>query len=124
MGLVIAPAHRTDHLFDEIDFSRSDPVSGVQVFVGPLLRPRLGGHEGVDLACDMLGWLVQENQKARQPAGEIGQGAFGLASGIKRADAEIGFRGNTARFPEERCADDSVRVGVLVAGAWRSIPGE
>jgi len=78
VGLFIVVGHRPDHLLDEGDLTLRDAIFCVEVRVRPPLRPLLGWHEGVNPACYVLRWLVQENQEASQPTGEVGQGAFSL----------------------------------------------
>jgi hypothetical protein len=68
----------------------------------------------------VLRWLVQKNQEASQTTRKVGQDAFGLFLGVERANAEIGLRRDGARLSNERRADDSVRICVLVAGPWSS----
>jgi len=83
VGLFIVTAvedHRAYKLLDERDLTGSQVILRVEVLIRPPLRPLLCWHEGVDLARGVLGWLVQENQEASQPTGEIGQDAFSLFS--------------------------------------------
>ena len=70
VGLCIVVAHRADHLLDERDLTGGEPILRVEVLVRPLPRPVLRRHKGIDLACYVLGWLVQENQKTSQSTGE------------------------------------------------------
>ncbi len=100
-----------------------DAIFRVEVLVRPPLRPLLGRHEGVNLARCVLRWLVQENQEASQPTGEVGQDTFSLTLRVERANAEISLRRDGARLADEWRADDSVRVGVSVAGS-RSSPAD
>src|SRR5581483_12133036 len=111
--------HRANHRLDERDLVFAEAVLGVQVLVGPGAVPFLCWHERVDLASGVVRWLVQENQEASQPTGEVGQDARCLTLGVERAYAEIRLRRDAPRLPDERCADDPVRVGVLVSGTWR-----
>ena len=46
------------------------------------------------------------NQKASQPAGEVGQDAFGLILRIERTNAQIRFRRDAPWLPDEWRADD------------------
>src|SRR5208337_1900944 len=71
--------HRAHDSLNERDFARSKAILLVEVTVRPWPRPFLGRHEGVNLARRVLGWLVQENQKTRQPTAEIRQGALSRA---------------------------------------------
>ena len=68
---VTGQVHRAHDLFNELDFALGDAVFGVQVLVRPALGPVLRGHEGVNLARGVLGWLVQQNQQPSQPTAKI-----------------------------------------------------
>src|SRR5439155_12429031 len=87
-----AEVHRADNLLDERYLASGDAIFRVEVLVRPSPRPLLGWHEGVDLACYVLGWLVQENQETSQSTGAVGQDAFSLILRIERTDAQIGLR--------------------------------
>src|SRR5687768_12712895 len=108
--------HRSDYLLDEGYLTRGEGIFRVEVLVRPLAGPLLGWHKGVDLSRCVLRWLVQKNQEASQPTREVGQNAFGLTLGVKRANAEIRFRRNAPWLPDEWRTDDPVRVGISVAG--------
>ena len=95
MGLLIrvisAEIHRADDLLDERDLIRGDAVFGVEVLVRPQPRPLLSRYESIDLTCGVLRWLVQKDQKASQPTGEVRQNTPGLGLRVERADTEIGL---------------------------------
>src|ERR1700683_943686 len=112
---VVGEVHRADYLLDEFDLTDRESIFRVEILIRPLLSPLLGRHEGVDLACHVLGWLVQQNQKTSQPTEEVGQSAFGLTLRVERANAEIRFRRNAPGFSNEWRADDPMRVGVFVS---------
>src|SRR6266576_335445 len=84
-----AEVHRAHNLLDKRDLTGGDAVFGVEVLVRPPPCPLLGWHERVDLARCVLGWLVQKNEEASQPTGEVGQDAFSLILGVEWANAEI-----------------------------------
>src|SRR5713101_5736067 len=88
---ISAEVHRANNLFDERDLTSGEAVLCVEVLVGPPLRPLLNWHERVDLASNVLGRLVQKNQEASQPAGEVGRDAFSVTLRVERANAEIGL---------------------------------
>src|SRR4051794_23401721 len=83
---VAGEVHRPDYLLDEGYLTRGEGIFRVEVRVCPPPGPILGWHKGIDFARDVLGRLVQENQEASQPTGEIAQNALGLGLGVKRAD--------------------------------------
>src|SRR5262249_26998742 len=116
VGRVASEVHRADYLLDEGDLTRGESIFRVEVRVRPRLGPILGWHEGVNLSRCVLRWLVQENQEASQPTGEVGQNAFGLTLRAERANTEIRFRTDAAGLSDEWSADDPVRVGISVAG--------
>src|SRR6266849_6641744 len=84
-----AEVHRADNLLHERDLAGGDAIFRVEDLVHPLPRPLLGWYEGVDLARCVLGWLVQKDQEARQPTGEVGQGTFCLTLRVERPDIHV-----------------------------------
>src|SRR6266403_2145486 len=116
VGRVASEVHRADYLLDEGYLTRGEGIFRVEVRVRPPPRPVLGWHKGVDLARDVLGWLVQKYEEARQPTAEVGQNALGLGLGVKGAKAEIRLRGDAAWFANERRTDNPVRISVLITG--------
>ena len=84
-----AEVHRADNFFDKGDLTSGDAIFRVEVLVRPPLRPLLGWYELVNLARCVLRWLVQKNEKASQPAGEVRQSAVSLTLGVEGANAEI-----------------------------------
>ena len=88
-----AEVHRADNLLDERDLASGDAIFRVEVLVRPPPCPLLGWHERVDLARCVLGWLVQKNEEASQPTGEVGQDAFSLILGVEWANAEAAEAG-------------------------------
>src|SRR5450830_351333 len=121
---VTGQLHRADNLLNELDLGRRDVIFCVQFFVRPSLCPLLRGHEGVNLACGVLRWLVQKNQKASQPTGEVGQDTFGLDLRVERPNIHICPRRDASRLTDEWCTDDPVRVGVSVASTRSSATNE
>ena len=117
---IIGEIHRADYLFNEGNFTDRQAVFRVEISVRPLSGPILRWHEGVNLTRGVLRRFVQKNQQAREPTGEVGQNTLGLALGIKRPDAQIGFGTDAARLTNEGCTEDAMRIGVAIAGAGRS----
>src|SRR4051794_30367064 len=109
--------HWSDDPLDEGDFTRGEIVLRVQVLVRPAFCPVLSRHERVDLARRVLGWFVQKDEEASQTAGEVGQGTLSVTLRLEGPNAEIGLRRDGLGLPDERRANDPVRVGVSVSGA-------
>src|SRR5262245_66217546 len=68
----------TDNLLNERNFTSRDAILSVEVIVCPFPCPLLCRNERVDPARRVLGWLVQKDQEASQPTGEVGQDTLGL----------------------------------------------
>src|SRR5262245_14021877 len=56
---------------NERDFLRRETVLSIKVSVGPFSCPLLGRYECIDFPSNVLGWLVQKDQKTGQPTAEI-----------------------------------------------------
>src|ERR1700730_7716702 len=118
VGRAVGEVHWADYLLDERNFVLSSAILFVEQIVCPWFCPLLSWNEGVDPARGIVRRLVQENQKARQPTGEIGQGAFGLGFRVEWANAQIRLRTDAARLADERCADNLVGISVFIPRAW------